>query len=558
MEYNIRSNDDSVNQVILAALEDLDNTFFVEYSDSEDKEFDSVSDSESISDNDIPSSKLNEFNFVDVSENYIEDKIYDDLKKKVKNFFEKGKCSCRSKQTCFEQIGYERFLARRAAFESLEKDMRDMVVKGQLLAFQKNEDSKRVTNDNRKNFRFKYCYNSDISVCFDTYLNLVGVTRKYLNNIKEHLQKHGLEERIHGNTGRAPKNMNRIEVNYDLACYIYKFLKNYSNIHGMPSPGRHCNKITMPIVFLPTSFSYASVYRDYVQAYKDKYGEDTRVLAESTFTNIWKSLMPSLQFMSAKTDLCETCEIMKMDIQYATQHEKKLELTNNYLAHLNRAQEELHLFGVCNTGNFPHTQQTNYVIDEAEMPDDGKQGQNKNNYSLFFYSWLIDRNMYDEIELNFMIPGHTKFICDGCFGLIKILYRKSKVNTVDDVVSVVNRSTRINFNVAQRYFNGEGFQYYDFKNYFQTFKKLPNIQKYHHFYFNSQYPGVVFYKDDLKDNYKNFIIRSFFFNTNTLPSIISTRPLSLKRQEELHKEIAPYVDLPFRDITCPEPPKNLK
>ncbi|CAG8493646.1 21324_t:CDS:1 [Dentiscutata erythropus] len=96
----------------------------------------------------------------------------------------------------------------------------------------------------------------------------------------------------------------------------------------------------MPTVFLPTSFSYASVYHDYVQACKDKYSKDARILAESTFTNIWKSLMLSLQFMSSKTDLCETCEIMKMDIRYASQYEKKLELTNSYLAHLNRAQKE--------------------------------------------------------------------------------------------------------------------------------------------------------------------------------------------------------------------------
>ncbi|KAF0440391.1 chaperonin: PROVISIONAL [Gigaspora margarita] len=128
MEYNIQSNDDNVNKVILAALKDSDNTFFVEYSDSKNKEFDSVLDHESISDNDdIPSNKLHEFNFIDVSDNYIEDKIYDDLKIKVIDFFKKEKCSCCSKQSCFEKIGYERFLAHQAAFESLEKDMRDMV-----------------------------------------------------------------------------------------------------------------------------------------------------------------------------------------------------------------------------------------------------------------------------------------------------------------------------------------------------------------------------------------------------------------------------------------------
>ncbi|CAG8477986.1 13236_t:CDS:2, partial [Gigaspora margarita] len=99
-------------------------------------------------------------------------------------------------------------------------------------------------------------------------------------------------------------------------------------------------KISMPIVFLPTSYNYASVYRDYVQAFKDEYGNDVCIIAESMFTNVWKALLLSLQFISPKTDLCETCEMMKMDIQYATQHEKKLELTENYLAHLSRAQKE--------------------------------------------------------------------------------------------------------------------------------------------------------------------------------------------------------------------------
>ena len=177
-------------------------------------------------------------------------------------------------------------------------------------------------------------------------------------------------------------------------------------------------------------------------------------------------------------------------------------------------------------------------------------GQNKNNYSLFFYSWLIDRGMYDEIELNFMIPGHTKFICDSCFGLIKILYRKSKVNTVNDVVSIVNRSTTVHLNTSQCYLDGEGFQYYNFKDYFQTFKKLPNIQKSHHFYFISKDPGVVCYKDRLEDDYKKITIRSFSYNSSILPSKINVRPFSLKRQEELYKEIVPYIDLSYCDITC--------
>jgi hypothetical protein len=84
------------------------------------------------------------------------------------------------------------------------------------------------------------------------------------------------------------------------------------------------------------------------------------------------------------------------------------------------------------------------------------------------------------------------------------------------------------------------------------FKRLPNIQKYYHFYFTSQHPGIVFYKDRLEDDYKNTIVRNFSFNFNTILFTINVRLLFLKRQEELYKEIAPYVELPFRNITCPK------
>ena len=60
-----------------------------------------------------------------------------------------------------------------------------------------------------------------------------------------------------------------------------------------------------------------------------------------------------------------------------------------------------------------------------------------------------------------MIPGHTKFKCDGSFGLIKKLYRKMTVDCVDHIVEVVKRSSTAGLNKAQCYENGKGFQYLD-------------------------------------------------------------------------------------------------
>ncbi|CAG8845479.1 36007_t:CDS:2, partial [Gigaspora margarita] len=95
MEHGIYFNNNDTNNDISTALAELDDTFFVENSSSENN-----------------------------SNNYIEDKVYDDLKLKVKELFKKGKCTCCSK--CLEKIGYERFLAHRIEFESLDKNICDM------------------------------------------------------------------------------------------------------------------------------------------------------------------------------------------------------------------------------------------------------------------------------------------------------------------------------------------------------------------------------------------------------------------------------------------------
>ena len=64
--------------------------------------------------------------------------------------------------------------------------------------------------------------------------------------------------------------------------------------------------------------------------------------------------------------------------------------------------------------------------------------------------------MYDIIEVSFMIPGHTKFLPDGYFENIKTLYQKTRINTMDDVENVINKSTKNRANIALRYRKGTG------------------------------------------------------------------------------------------------------
>ena len=162
-----------------------------------------------------------------------------------------------------------------------------------------------------------------------------------------------------------------------------------------------------------------------------------------------------------------------------------------------------------------------------------------------------------------MIPGHTKFKCDGSFGLVKKLYRKTSVDCVDHIVEVVKRSSTAGLNKAQCYDNGRGFQYLDLISVLGIFfKKLSGMQKYQHFLFEADNPGIV--KAQLVANgaYAEFNLlkarkASVSEITKEIKSfsilVLTPPPLDYKRQEYLYQNIRPFVRDKFKDITCPRP-----
>jgi len=159
-----------------------------------------------------------------------------------------------------------------------------------------------------------------------------------------------------------------------------------------------------------------------------------------------------------------------------------------------------------------------------------------------------------------MIPGHTKFKCDGSFGLIKKLYRKTRVDCLDHVVDVVKRSSPAGLNKAQCYEGGKGFQYLDIKAILGIyFKKLPSIQKYQHFLFEASNFGAVKVQEVVNGPFVEFNLlktkKTDIFEEIRSLSILVLKPppLDYKRQEYLYHNIRPFIRDKFKDITCPKP-----
>jgi len=173
----------------------------------------------------------------------------------------------------------------------------------------------------------------------------------------------------------------------------------------------------------------------------------------------------------------------------------------------------VHLFGICKTGQ--KNQQINFIIAENEFPKgtgkganitlnmvyraikeftkneknlqitcDNCSAQNKNNLSLFFWCWLCMMGLFENITINFMLPGHTKFICDSFFGKIKKTFRNQIVNTIDDIEQIINNSAK--GNIGLKYNDGIGWNWYDFEKFFsQNFVNCSHLKNYYHFCFSN-------------------------------------------------------------------------
>jgi hypothetical protein len=249
------------------------------------------------------------------------------------------------------------------------------------------------------------------------------------------------------------------------------------------------------------------------------------------------------------------------------------------------------LFGICCEG-IPR--QTNYLIDEEDFPEkdantvislldhfftyhglgekhayltaDNCVGQNKNNAILHYLLYRVLAGLHDNIELSFMIVGHTKFSPDGYFGLIRKYYRRSNIYTYEDLVQTILNSSANGHNICQpvgSYGASDSLQpliYRDWSSWLlKFFNKLPDITSYRHFKIEKNKLGVVILKKtvDGDETEISLIKRDVPFGENRsfrLPSKIIPKGLSLKRQWYLYEKIRIHIpNERDKDMICPKP-----
>ena len=72
---------------------------------------------------------------------------------------------------------------------------------------------------------------------------------------------------------------------------------------------------------------------------------------------------------------------------------------------------------------------------------DNCNGQNMNKFFLFYIMWRSLMGFEDEDWLLFLIVGHTKNICDGCFGHVKRNCLQNNIYTLKTMLDVIEKSS---------------------------------------------------------------------------------------------------------------------
>ena len=130
-----------------------------------------------------------------------------------------------------------------------------------------------------------------------------------------------------------------------------------------------------------------------------------------------------------------------------------------------------------------------------------------NNILLQYLMWRVANNLHKSITYSFLPVGHTKFSPDWCFGLLKRKLRHSKVDSLHDLVGVVERSATVDLAQLTGTQNGEVIvKTYNWQqeHLSSSFKKVPQIKKLHHFIItkNDQGQPVLEVKEDIYDNFR--------------------------------------------------------
>ena len=501
--------------------------------------------------------------------------------------------ACGCEKNCLAKFDCADIQQMQLNFAEMEKNEMDLLILGLLESCKYSVDTTARGNKRKKQW-YKYTYHGE-EICAGAFRCLYGVGIKQFKNLKKHLEENGPVPRVHGNTGKKPKNT----LSYSTVSAVVTFLKNYTEQFGIPQPAPLHGRAGTAPTYLPASCTIVSLHKSYVASCAEA---GKQAVGYHSFRSIWRDCLPQIQIMSPRTDVCTQCESCRRQIHQARTEAEKSAACDTFKAHVAGAQAErdhyrhatlaakaelesspgeqvagdvpcsrdlhhthytfdfaqnvalpqaarqegplyfkaprkVHIFGI---NNEAIPTQVNYLIDESDtIGADGKSshgpnavasmlhhffekyglkekgchlhcdncgGQNKNRTIVAYLCWRVLMGLHQQIELSFMLTGHTRCLVDGCFGLLKKRFRRSDCYTMKQLEAVVNESATCN---KAQLIPGSGLEWRAWDTFLaRHFKPVKGIREVHHMLFDASKPGIVRVKSSLGDEYRDVALLS--------------------------------------------------
>jgi len=139
---------------------------------------------------------------------------------------------CCQKKCLKMNLNFNDVKTRYKCFLDLKKTEQDIFLKGVLSASLRNE----ITTKGEKRRRLANIYFfGGIEICKTAFTGIYGIGKKRWENIRSHFNDFDIQPRTHSLTGRVGNKA----ISFDVVLQIIKFILNYSNTNGLPSPGKY-------------------------------------------------------------------------------------------------------------------------------------------------------------------------------------------------------------------------------------------------------------------------------------------------------------------------------
>lgn len=167
-------------------------------------------------------------------------------------------------------------------------------------------------------------------------------------------------------------------------------------------------------------------------------------------------------------------------------------------------------------------------LETLDLMADNCTGQNKNAAVMQYLLWRVASGLGPrQINLHFLVPGHTKMRNDAYFGLIKRNLKKRQAFSYEQMCEVVNDATSSS---TRGVLVDDDFEWYDWWGFLrQYFNKgnVNNLMQNRRFCFSADNPGTVIYKmTSAEESWREGRLLLPNLSPDSLMNNINMKPLS--------------------------------